>query len=1050
MERRDGVSDSLLEVFDSNTEVVVLCGAGISKSAGVPLGHEIVDILRDRYSSKFDDTEYEYDKAWETALPDEEHREDRRALFEEFIAGTSPTAEHHLLAHLVDCGFCTTVMTTNFDHLLEIGFNSVCSQNHRIYQYDTQLSIETLATDVPKLLKVHGDYLFRDIANLDYEMRDRVNQNMRAQLTEYLRDKALLVTGYSGSDSSVMELLQSCAETETGLAGGLYWTTYSGIDLESPDNEYIRRLVETMEANDKSVEIVGPTDSADFLTELTAELGVGEPEVSPFGVDASNVHVPNSYNTTFGEVMHQPPTYRPEIDGEIGPTVDRVRELVEIGPALIEGPSGTGFSEFCARFYNSLPTERRFYFNPVFSNGLPGSDLYEHLLDFADRLGCQTKQHVSSAETFRELFDRDATVVIDEVNDGTQGNFLAMVQTLVEAHNESEDGTLAIMRRTERDNLGVQRLRGPPTITSDRMVWSGEGVSESEQLACDALTAGCPEVEDALDRLDSSEREVLSLLSLLRRSEYPSNLVDLADVDERVFEELRSAGLVQSMNGRIMAHPVVVDRVTTTLSMERKQELHRRLGERFSTLAIDKETRVSTHVIEAEKHLWEAEEYAQGFQTILSLTQVTSGDPRFLSSTLAEYLQLASDGAEFFDALEPHEQLHALVVYYRVRMDTDHASPISWSVFYQLELTTLQGWSSAYRQAYYALIDLINISAVSALKELAEVVSTIKNDFDRELSGELKYRIGSRYLDFANSETPGRRSELSDTGIEWIKDARSDFEMVGRMVMVARCNDDIAGYLIEKNDFDRACGYAERARDQLVYKPGLSADRAAVYGNLFTIYLERSQELTGQDRKVALDTAEGYFFESNLNYLGQSQLRGPMTNLFTLFSFTLKQGPDWSGLLPPIANLYAHCYRLWRRDPDLEPFMRDAFFHLHGHLFEEEREELLEATAPTSAALASAFREQGRLSLAFLIRFSVLTLASKYKGDQTVVTSMYETMASPNDDVAQVLTWFQQELEDSKGPPLAVYLQGTDIEHDRDTIEQVASETIERFGGRSE
>ncbi|MDR5673926.1 SIR2 family protein [Halalkaliarchaeum sp. AArc-GB] len=302
----------LCERLSESENLSLFCGAGISVRAGVPSGQTIIGRLEDKYANQSWPDDIQYDEAWNRALPGEEHREQRRSLIEQWFTGIPPVnnqypdafgrraypGNHYLIASLVDQGVFGDVVTTNFDHLLEIAFMLLPDDRFRICQYDDQIDIQQFDDSLSKLFKLHGDFLYDDLANLSEEMRTRVDESLQAKLTEYLQGRGLVVLGYNGHDDSIMTLLEEAARSDSGLTEGLWWVSYSQIDLEDDTNTRIRSLKETMDRHGKDFELLTPKDDGkiparDFLLELVSENGVPMPTVDPFGLNLTDHFVPS-------------------------------------------------------------------------------------------------------------------------------------------------------------------------------------------------------------------------------------------------------------------------------------------------------------------------------------------------------------------------------------------------------------------------------------------------------------------------------------------------------------------------------------------------------------------------------------------------------------------------------------------------------------------------------------------------------------------------------------------------------------------------------------
>jgi len=156
-------------------------------NAGIQAGSGVIQILKKRYPKALRKAtdEYAYSEAFKVALPGKKAQPVRRRLFEELCAGRAPTEEHHLIAHLVDHQKFPIVFTTNFDQLTEVALSTRCSPQPQVYMYDEDIEPPEYSVDVPKLVKLHGDFLFDDMANLEDELRQRLHENMRSKLLSY-------------------------------------------------------------------------------------------------------------------------------------------------------------------------------------------------------------------------------------------------------------------------------------------------------------------------------------------------------------------------------------------------------------------------------------------------------------------------------------------------------------------------------------------------------------------------------------------------------------------------------------------------------------------------------------------------------------------------------------------------------------------------------------------------------------------------------------------------------------------------------------------------
>lgn len=154
--------------------------------------------------------------------------EDRRRYFHELLSSKSPHVGYKLAALLSKSGLIQTAWTTNFDSLLPTAAAGV------VTTVEVGLDTTGRADRAPtrgELLHValHGDFRYDALKNTDNELQQQ-DERLRAALIERVRSDSLIVLGYSGRDSSIMEALE--AGFGTRGSGRLYWCLFG--DEEPP------------------------------------------------------------------------------------------------------------------------------------------------------------------------------------------------------------------------------------------------------------------------------------------------------------------------------------------------------------------------------------------------------------------------------------------------------------------------------------------------------------------------------------------------------------------------------------------------------------------------------------------------------------------------------------------------------------------------------------------------------------------------------------------------------------------------------------------------
>jgi len=146
----------------------------------------------------------------------------RRRFIEQEVDQKLPSIGYAYLISLVDQNFFNTIFTTNFDDLINEAFYQF-SNNRPIYcAHDSSIHSISITSKRPKILKLHGDYLFDDIKSTLKET-ESLEQNSKEKLIEFCKEFGLIVIGYSGNDRSVMDVLEFLTKQENYLKNGVYW-----------------------------------------------------------------------------------------------------------------------------------------------------------------------------------------------------------------------------------------------------------------------------------------------------------------------------------------------------------------------------------------------------------------------------------------------------------------------------------------------------------------------------------------------------------------------------------------------------------------------------------------------------------------------------------------------------------------------------------------------------------------------------------------------------------------------------------------------------------
>ncbi len=169
----------------------------------------------------------------------------RRNFIESEVSNKIPSIGYSFLIRLIQENFFNTVFTTNFDDLLNEAFHLYehsTSVNDMlrpiICAHDSSINSISITSPRPKIIKLHGDYLFDDLKSTVRET-ESLQENMKNKLVEFCKEFGMIVVGYSGNDKSIMDVLDILLKTDSYLKHGLYWCVRRGDTI----SEDLKRLL---------------------------------------------------------------------------------------------------------------------------------------------------------------------------------------------------------------------------------------------------------------------------------------------------------------------------------------------------------------------------------------------------------------------------------------------------------------------------------------------------------------------------------------------------------------------------------------------------------------------------------------------------------------------------------------------------------------------------------------------------------------------------------------------------------------------------------------
>ena len=152
-------------------------------------------------------------------------KESRQSFIEDIISNENvlPSVGYFYLASLLHEKIIGCVLTTNFDDLIADALFRFYDSRPIICAFESSISNFNNSSTRPKIIKLHGDYLFNDIRNTDSELI-ALDINMENKMIELCQDRGLVFLGYGGNDHSIMDpILKQMQVNPRFLTKDLHW-----------------------------------------------------------------------------------------------------------------------------------------------------------------------------------------------------------------------------------------------------------------------------------------------------------------------------------------------------------------------------------------------------------------------------------------------------------------------------------------------------------------------------------------------------------------------------------------------------------------------------------------------------------------------------------------------------------------------------------------------------------------------------------------------------------------------------------------------------------
>ncbi|MBK8255039.1 MAG: SIR2 family protein [Polyangiaceae bacterium] len=229
----------------------LLLGAGASASSGIPTAGKMIadwrhQLFEQHHSETSADRNEQAYQAWlgrsdsgylswlneARRLGETEYstlfshfhqdRSARQIHIESLMKKGFPSWGFLYLSGLIAAGRFNRILTTNFDDLVAEALFRFYDIKAIELSFDAAIASVRFDSDRPKILKLHGDFLYDNLRNLRDELK-RLDREMEDRLFRACADAGLIVVGYSGGDTSILGPIREMLRSDHYLRLGLHW-----------------------------------------------------------------------------------------------------------------------------------------------------------------------------------------------------------------------------------------------------------------------------------------------------------------------------------------------------------------------------------------------------------------------------------------------------------------------------------------------------------------------------------------------------------------------------------------------------------------------------------------------------------------------------------------------------------------------------------------------------------------------------------------------------------------------------------------------------------
>lgn len=237
----------------------IFLGAGASVTSGISSGTQLVEEWRKEIyelssSSTYTDVktarQYLIDKESSWYDPTNEYSSlfqkkfdlptQRRRFVEKQVDSKLPSIGYSYLVSLFQSAYFDTVFTTNFDDLINEAFYQFSRERPTLCAHDSSIKGVSVNSSRPKIIKVHGDYLFDSIKSTLNET-ESLEINTREKLIEFTKKYGIIFIGYAGNDRSIIDVINHLLRQDEFLGNGIYWCIRKDDEINPDLHKILKR-----------------------------------------------------------------------------------------------------------------------------------------------------------------------------------------------------------------------------------------------------------------------------------------------------------------------------------------------------------------------------------------------------------------------------------------------------------------------------------------------------------------------------------------------------------------------------------------------------------------------------------------------------------------------------------------------------------------------------------------------------------------------------------------------------------------------------------------